>query len=126
MADELVNKIKKERKKNFSAKEIEILVEEVTRIERSCLPLTKMSTQIKRKTNVGRTFFPCMYLTENVSRFILYCNCLSIWIMFDFSDFISYTNSLFAFLCYKRGYIVKGISDLLLDLHEHVKVRNMG
>uniref|UniRef100_K1RFV0 Myb/SANT-like DNA-binding domain-containing protein n=1 Tax=Magallana gigas TaxID=29159 RepID=K1RFV0_MAGGI len=29
MADELVNKIKKERKKNFSAKEIEILVEEV-------------------------------------------------------------------------------------------------
>lgn len=112
MADELVNKIKKERKKNFSAKEIEILVEEVEK-NRAILFASHKDVNTNQKKNKCWKDICSLYVSHRKC-FTIYIYCLSIWVMFDFSDFIdiSYTNSLFAFLYYKRGYIVKGISDL--------------
>lgn len=109
MADELVNKIKKERKKNFSAKEIEILVEEVEKNRAILFASHKdVNTNQKKQMLEGHLFLVC--ISQKMFHDLYYI--VIVYLMFDFSDFISYTNSLFAFLCYKRGYIVKGISDL--------------
>lgn len=55
--------IKKERKKNFSAREVEILVEEVEKKRKnlSYLPPTKMSTPISERITAGRIYVACMY-----------------------------------------------------------------
>lgn len=46
------------------------MLEEVEKNRAIVLLLTKMSTQIKEKTNVGRKIVPCMILTKVLRWFI--------------------------------------------------------
>lgn len=126
MADELVNKIKKERKKNFSAKEIEILVEEVEKNRAILFASHKDVNRNQKKNKCWKDI--CSLYVSHRKYFTIYINCLSIWIMFDFSDFIdiSYTNSFFAFYIKKEGLLSKESRIYVIDLHVKVHTCNMG